>query len=113
MKKHTKIIIPALFMLLFWINTGIAQDNLIPNGGFEYGDTLWDLYAGGESVAEYEITSQDAIEGDSCLKVNVIQLGSNYWEVQFQNINWGAAENQSYRYRKTPRDSRGRDGYLF
>ncbi len=98
MKEYLKILI--LFVLILLYNTYIvkSQENLIPNGGFEYGDTLWDLYADGESEAVYSISTEAPAEGNNCLEVEVLQLGSNYWDVQFQNLHWGANENQSYRY---------------
>ncbi len=98
MEKYLKSLLPAAFMLLYFTGIVKTQENLIPNGGFEYGDTLWDLYAEGGSEAIYGISAVDPAEGNNCLKVEVLQLGSNYWDVQFQNLHWGATENQSYRY---------------
>jgi hypothetical protein len=93
-----KILILSVLILLCGNYMLKSQENLIPNGGFEYGDTLWDLYADGESEALYSISTADPAEGSNCLEVEVLQLGTNYWDVQFQNLHWSAAENQSYRY---------------
>jgi hypothetical protein len=92
------MLILSVLMLLCSNYIVKSQENLIPNGGFEYGDTLWDLYADGTSEAVYSISTEAPVEGNNCLEVEVLQLGDNYWDVQFQNIHWGANENKSYRY---------------
>jgi hypothetical protein len=97
-KKYLKILILSVLILLCGNYIVKSQENLIPNSGFEYGDTLWDLYADGESEAVYSISTVAPAEGNNCLKVEVLQLGSNYWDVQFQNPHLGVQENQSYRY---------------
>lgn len=90
-----KYLFPA-FLILVSVNIS-AQQNIIPNGGFEEGMTPWITSSGGSSQANYEITSNDPASGDSCLQVNITQLGSNYWDLQAQNFDLGLTEGTGYK----------------
>ncbi|MBN2524280.1 MAG: carbohydrate binding domain-containing protein [Bacteroidales bacterium] len=84
--------------LFVFVYSGIcAQLNLLPNGGFEEGLTYWVASAGGTSQANTSITSDNPASGDSCLQVEVVQLGSNYWDIQVQNFSFGLEEGKGYR----------------
>ncbi|MGD2035977.1 MAG: carbohydrate binding domain-containing protein [Bacteroidales bacterium] len=86
-----------LCFLIFAVQSQYAQQNLVPNGGFEAGTLSWQTSAAGSSQANYTITSDDPASGDSCLQVEIIQLGSNYWDVQAQNFDIGLEEGAGYR----------------
>ncbi len=84
--------------LFLFVCSGIyAQLNLLPNGGFEEGISNWVASAGGTSQANTGITGEDPASGDSCLQVEVVQLGSNYWDIQVQNFSFGLEEGKGYK----------------
>jgi hypothetical protein len=64
--------------------------NLLSYGGFEDGAATplstwapltWSMYGEGGSM---EVVSQDAIEGDYCLKVTVAAATANIWDIGFK-----------------------------
>lgn len=75
-----------LFLLILFIIASLGlstAQNLVTNGGFENGESNWQLL-GGTNI-NYSIDNTNAIEGSNCLMGEVTQLGANPWSIQIKN----------------------------
>lgn len=59
-----------------------SDGNLIVNGNFENGFENWINASLGMSKAIFKLNSKRAYEGKVCMKVNVLKLGKNPWDIQ-------------------------------
>ena len=85
--------------LLIWsaiINTICFGQNLLNNGDFENGFSQWQNLQANGGVATYTLDSADVHGGDYSMKVDVVTLGSDAWDVQSIHPGWSSDSSREY-----------------
>ncbi len=77
-------------------NKSSATTNMIPNGDLENGDEGWINIIDNGAKAIYSINEDSPYAGKKSLRVLVLSLGANTWDIQSIN-NFASAKGQKYR----------------
>jgi len=105
-RKHLSLFIRFSFWLFIGISTLHAQP-INSNGSFEDATTgekvgtdipVWTLYAEGESNAIFEIVEEDSYDSSKSLKVQILSIGANAWDIQAVNEPFTVEPETEYKY---------------
>jgi hypothetical protein len=106
MKKLSRFLLCVGVLLLLGRNTLFAQ-SINTNGGFEDATpgskqngevTGWTFLTDGGSVATFEISDAEFVEGQYSLRVDVGSLGTNPWDIQVVNEPFTVVPGAEYTY---------------
>lgn len=90
-----KLLLTALLVIAVSINLKAQDVNLFTNYQFDNGTTGWQLGNwGGEALMN--VDNFAILSGDNSVFFDVVNTGTNFWDIQFIHANTAAVENEFY-----------------